>query len=305
LANTWPTIRRRGRSEPCARCQTSRWTGWTGWTGSTRAADIGAYRGLYNYDHPDEPIGPEPTGDSPDKRAAWHAAFAALGSANGLDLRGLADGDLLNLRSTYETETAWAPRHVGRELRQVRLGADEANLAAIRARAEESVARKRDLHEVAYRHRQLASSWTAMENFYRAQETELDQTMQLRRAWELTTEHSRRQAIAADTELRRRHPTRRHEPLRSAEPVVADEQSEQLALVVGALHYETPDWITHLAEERRTVQSRLRERGDARFEHQARPTWSRDAVLQPPKPEMRPSQAVLNRAAELDREAGH
>jgi hypothetical protein len=35
-----------------------------------RASAIGAYRELYGYQHPAEPIGPEPVRDSPDKRAA-------------------------------------------------------------------------------------------------------------------------------------------------------------------------------------------------------------------------------------------
>ena len=112
-----------------------------------RAAEIGAYRELYGYEHPDEPIGPEPTGDSPEKRAAWHAAFAALGPVDGVDLRGLPDGSLLHMRGTYETETAWAPRHVGRELQRIRISADDASLAVIRARAEERVARERGQDE--------------------------------------------------------------------------------------------------------------------------------------------------------------
>ena len=43
-----------------------------------KAAAIGAYRELSGHDHPDDPIGPEPTANSPDLRAAWHAARAAL-----------------------------------------------------------------------------------------------------------------------------------------------------------------------------------------------------------------------------------
>jgi hypothetical protein len=35
------------------------------------AAVIGAYRELSGWDHPGEPVGPEPAGDTPDKRAAW------------------------------------------------------------------------------------------------------------------------------------------------------------------------------------------------------------------------------------------
>ena len=44
-----------------------------------RAASIGAWRELSGYHHPAEPIGPEPAAAAPDLRAAWHEALAALG----------------------------------------------------------------------------------------------------------------------------------------------------------------------------------------------------------------------------------
>ena len=47
----------------------------------TKAASIAAYRETYGYHHPDDPIGPEPSHQTPDQRAAWHQAFAALGPA--------------------------------------------------------------------------------------------------------------------------------------------------------------------------------------------------------------------------------
>jgi hypothetical protein len=43
-----------------------------------RASTIGAYRELYGAGDQADPIGPEPPGNSPGQRAAWHAAFAAL-----------------------------------------------------------------------------------------------------------------------------------------------------------------------------------------------------------------------------------
>ena len=43
-----------------------------------KAAAIGAYRELSGHDHPDDPIGPEPAANSPDLRAAWQSARAAL-----------------------------------------------------------------------------------------------------------------------------------------------------------------------------------------------------------------------------------
>lgn len=153
-----------------------------------RAAEVGAYRELYGYEHPDEPIGPEPTGDSPEKRSAWHSAFAALGPVDGVDLRSLPDGSLLHMRGTYEAETAWAPRHVGRELQRIRISADDASLGAIRAQAEEGNARQRGHDEVAGRHGVLARSYASMETFYREQETELAETMEVRREWERATE---------------------------------------------------------------------------------------------------------------------
>ena len=281
-----------------------------------RASDIGAYRELYSYDHPTEPIGPEPTGDSPEKRAAWHAAFASMRPVDGIDLRSLPDGALLHRRGTYETETAWAPRHVGRELQQIRASADEASLAAIRSEAEERVARERGQEERAGRHAVLARSYLAMEATYRHRESELEQTMELRREWERATEAARRHALAADSELRRRHPEQRLEPLRSAEPAVTDQERAQLALTPGEFEYETPEWITRLAEERRAVREKLDERKGVRVpsedpdredEGEAWPAWAerdRDAVLQPPKPEMQPAAKVAERAeAESDPQA--
>ena len=94
-----------------------------------RASSIGAWRELSGYDHPTDPIGPEPAAAAPDLRAAWHEAFAALGPADGPDVRGMPDGTLLHLRDTYPIETAWAPQWVGDELRQVRAGAWHARLA--------------------------------------------------------------------------------------------------------------------------------------------------------------------------------
>ena len=88
-----------------------------------RASSIGAYRELSGYDHPADPIGPEPVASAPDLRAAWHEAFAALAPVDGPDVRGLPDGTLLHMRDTYPLETAWAPQWTGDELRQVRAGA--------------------------------------------------------------------------------------------------------------------------------------------------------------------------------------
>ena len=66
--------------------------------------------------------------------------------AAGPGVRALPDGRLWLLRDIYAAETAWAPRHVGKELRLARLGAFDAGLGAIRATAEADTARKADDH---------------------------------------------------------------------------------------------------------------------------------------------------------------
>jgi conjugative relaxase-like TrwC/TraI family protein len=278
-----------------------------------RASAIGAYRELYGYHHPTEPIGPEPTAGTPDKGAAWHEAFAALGSVDGPDVRALPDGSLLHMRDTYPVETAWAPKWVGDELRQVRGGAEGAHLAALRADAETQAARNRGREDLVAQHQVLAASYRAMHDAYRERETVFAATMEDRTEWQRATEQQRRMAVAADAELQRRHPEQRHEALRSAEPAPATEaQREELNLTAGEQVEEMNQWIKDLATERKTFADRLAERQSTTIpaedpDHgdlgQAFPAWpgsDKEAILQPPKPEIRPSAKVLEAAAERD-----
>ena len=83
------------------------------------AAAIAAYRETYGYDHPGDPIGPEPSHQASDQWAAWREAFAILSPADGPDVRAMPDGRLWVLRDAYASETAWARRHTGKALRPV------------------------------------------------------------------------------------------------------------------------------------------------------------------------------------------
>jgi len=139
-----------------------------GW--QRRASSIGAWRELSGYDHPADPIGPEPVAAAPDPRAAWHEALAALGPSEGPDVHGLPDGLLLHLRDTYPLETAWAPQYAGDALCQVRAAAWDARLAAVRATAEADVAQRRGQPEEAARQQALASGYRAMHDAYRDRE---------------------------------------------------------------------------------------------------------------------------------------
>ena len=278
-----------------------------------RAASIGAWRELSGYHHPTEPIGPEPAAAAPDLRAAWHEAFAALGPADGPDVRGMPDGMLLHLRDTYPIETAWAPPHVGDELRQVRAAAWHARLAGLRASAEATAAARRGQHDRAAQQHQLSDSYHALHEAYQQRETIFAATMADRADWDTATRAQRHLAVAADAELRRRHPGQHYPPLRSAEPQPATQaQRDELTLTAGQPVPETGQWIKDLASAHRTFADRLAERQSLTVPSedpdygdlgQAFPPWpgpARDAILQPPKPEIRPSPQVLERAADRD-----
>jgi hypothetical protein len=280
-----------------------------------KASSVAAYREIYGYDHPDDPIGPEPTQDAPDQRAAWHEAFLALSPADGSDVRTMRDGRLWLIRDAYAAETAWAPCHVGRELRLARLGVANADQGANRAAAEADAARKVGDHARAGRHEELAVSYRAMADCYRQQEIVFAQTTTDRLGWEHATAHSRRLAIAADAELRRRHPDLKIQPLHSAEPVpVSNIDRGQLTLTPAQRISEIAAWICGLAAQRQTFREKIEERqglmvpsedpdwGDL---GEAFPAWQapgRDAILQPPKPQITPSARILQLAAEVGTE---
>jgi hypothetical protein len=278
-----------------------------------RAASIGAWRELSGYSHPDDPIGPEPVAAAPDTRAAWHEALAALGPTDGPDMRGMPDGKLLHLRDTYPIETAWAPQYVGDELRQVRAAAHEARLAGLRAAAEAAAADKRGDPGTAARQQELAASYHALHKAYRQRETVFATTMADRADWDAATRAQRHLAVTADAELRRRHPGQHFPPLRSAEPELAtDARRDDLTLTAGEPRGEMPPWITDLAAAHRTFAATLADRRSLRIPSQdpdygdlgpAFPAWpgsDKDAILQPPKPEITPSPQVLQHAADRD-----
>jgi hypothetical protein len=132
-----------------------------------------------------------------------------------------------------------------------------------------------------------------------------------RQQWERTTEHTRHLAVAADAELRRRHPEQRIEPLRSAEPApVSDTDREGLKLAPDNKVGEMARWITELAAQRQAFKEKLGNRQALKIPSEdpdwgdlgpAFPTWNppqRDAILQPPKPQITPSARILELARE-------
>jgi hypothetical protein len=133
--------------------------------------------------------------------------------------------------------------------------------------------------------------------------------------WDAATGAQRQLAVAADAELRRRHPGQYFSPLRSAEPEPAtQDQRDALTLTPDQESGEIDQWITDLAAGHRTFGDRLADRQSQAVPSQdpdygdlgqAFPAWTgpgREPILQPPKPEIPPSPRILER--ETDRVAG-
>jgi len=269
------------------------------WQG--RAGKIATYRELYGINDDRDVIGPEPAGNAPEMRAAWHDAFAAITRTDKIEVRSLPDQSLAHLRDSYRADTRWAPHHVGKQLREVRLGAETMRLKAIRAEAEARHARDQ---VVAARHARIAARARALEARHRDHEQRLSEVMEDRKLWNQLTEGSRHLAVQADSELRRRHPGQKIRPLKSAEPTATDQPATD------------PGWLAELNAQRRVFREELEARQNVMIPAEdpdwadEGPAWQawqgqRDAILQPPKAEIRPAQGVLEavrqRDAELER----
>jgi hypothetical protein len=320
-----------------------------------RAAIMGSYRELYAYESQTDAIGPAPAMTAPEAWADWHAAFSALDKIGGIDLRAVTDSQLHLRRAGYERELAWAPPHVANELRLARLQARTAWENAIRA---DRAARSAADPVTGARHQELGRLWQAMHTRATTIAATLTKTQETRRQWAALTEPTRTMALAADLELRRRHPDAKLKALVSAEPVVAgnsledpewiseafappveatpkppqifpNNEDERIASGNGAasrfpdltaldINPGVADRLTRIADRAREAQeyidslAGLPQFADEEQSVYTGPAWDvmarrqRDAIIQPPRPEIVPAQAVLARSparmAEFDAE---
>ena len=274
-----------------------------------RAGRIAAYREMWGYTHPTEPIGPRPGQHSPEARTSWQAAAEALGQQPG-DLTAHSDGQLWAWRSAFAREMEWAPPYKGEELAMVRGEIRRAQIDADRARRDVQAA---DTDEARQRLSQRAGMYARWEQMTRDVAARLAEAQAGYDAWEQATGPTRDRAVAADAELRRRHPDARIEPLRAqpqpqheadpasaaAEPAPTPPQRPAASAehqTTGNQDEPNPDRqasrMNELAEQLRQISARLDE-ADMRKAQQAREKAAEITSLHqdPSDPDSAPSAA--------------
>ena len=171
--------------------------------------------------------------------------------------------------------------------------------------------------------------WRAMQAKAAAVTDLLAEAQETRRQWEALTEPTRRIAVAADLELRRRHPDADLDPLTSAEPSggIPDRQESQpseaawgpqrdvlgqaaLGLTPDTVNEAIPAQLHRIRENMRTAQARIDDLRDTRVPSEDPDemglglAWDvlarreRDAILQPPRPQITPASEIIRRAQE-------
>jgi len=258
-----------------------------------RAGWLQSYRERFGIDSDKDPLGPEPTNTSPRQRAAWHRAHQAITRTDGIDFRTLPDRSLVLMAESYKQETAWAPPHVGRQLRDVRLGRETMRLQRVRAEAEAEAAGDQ---RVAEQHRGIAQEARVLEARYAEHEGILGDAQADRELWEKFSAGPREIAVQAQAEVQRRYATMKIKPLESAEPRAPEDGLSHLG------------WMAELEEQRANFRAELERRQGLEIPDEdpdmkgteAWPVWraQKEAILQPPAPEIRPAAKVLEKVLE-------
>jgi conjugative relaxase-like TrwC/TraI family protein len=232
------------------------------------AGRIEATREMLGWDHAGRALGTMPGTTSPEFRAEWQNALAAMAKVDGVDVRGLSDGLLLVRRQAFERETSWAPADVGEELRVIRLTQSSARVEAARCDQDATAARRAGREAWAVLHDSRRSDRLAVEQKCAALLADLEPAQQTRREWESVTADTRRTALAADLELKRRGLLRTDEQMKSAEPeglvpgdLAAEDRDETIRRELGidSASAAVSARVAELAERSRATQARIDE----------------------------------------------
>ena len=176
-----------------------------------RAGQIAAYREMWGWTHPHEPIGPRPGQHSPEASISWQAAAEALGYQPG-SLREHSDGQLWAWRSVFTREMEWAPPYKGDDLAVVRAEIRRTEVEADRGRRNAEAANGAEAQQ---RLTDRASVLTQWAQRTRDLADRLADTQTAYDEWDRATAPSRDRAVAADAELRRRYPDQAMDPLQA------------------------------------------------------------------------------------------
>ncbi|MER7129721.1 MobF family relaxase, partial [Streptosporangium saharense] len=171
------------------------------WIG--RAGAVLAYREQYGVKAPTarEAIGQAPGKTSPEQRAAWYAAYDALGRPGAeRDLAAATVGELWVARAAYERDLQWAPPYVADDLREVSIATREHAAEAARLTAQAMAVDGPDRAGLLAQ----AAGLRAMAAELDTRRGHLEEAHQARQAWWRATEDRRVAAMRADAELRRR-----------------------------------------------------------------------------------------------------
>ncbi len=187
-----------------------------------RAGQVAAYREMWGWNHPHEPIGPRPGQHSPDARMSWQAAAEALGYQPG-SLGDHSDGKLWAWRSAFAREMAWAPPYKGDDLAVVRAEIRRTQIETDRARRNAEAASTHDARQRLADRADVLARWTSMTADLAGRLADAQAAYD---AWERATAPTRDRAVAADAELRRRYPDHAIEPLQAAPSAVEPDQPE-------------------------------------------------------------------------------
>lgn len=210
-----------------------------------RAGRVAAYREMYGVDEQQTALGPAPSREMPDARAAWEQAYDALGAPEEeRDFASAGDDELRGIIETYGREQAWAPLHVAELYRETELTREryERRAALTAAEAVQVVDdEERDRTE------KRAAQWEGIAAQMADRAGKLVEVHEARQAWYEHSADVRRADELARAELRRRgvEITRDAEPEQVTEGSTAAEQERAPA----QLEQEPVEQATPKAEQ--------------------------------------------------------